>query len=125
MNFSMVFSAVLEQFGSLLEVLAFFGTLAGAQWLFGQLEARVLENWVAWHNFPSWVKKIVPMVLAVGIASASQLAINYNVEQYIPEWFAVILLSVINQLSNQKAYQDIKDSSYGESARAEAAEYLG
>ena len=125
MNFSMVLSTVMEQFGSLLEVLAFFGTLAGAQWLFGQLEARVLENWVAWHNFPSWVKKSVPIVLAVGIASASQLAINYNVEQYIPEWFAVILLSVINQLSNQKAYQDIKDSSYGESARAEAETFLG
>lgn len=118
-------TVALQQYSSLIEFLAFLGTLGGAQWFFGKFIARVLENWTAWHNFPKWIKKSAPMVIAVLVAVASQLALEYDVTSYIPEWFAVILLSVINQLSGQKEYQEIKDSTYGESTRIKAEEYLG
>lgn len=121
----MNFSAVLQQFGSVADLLVYFGTLGGAQWLFGKTLARVLENWVAWHNFPAWVKKSTPMVFAVVVATLSQFLISVDVGQYIPEYFAVVILAVVNQLSSQKEYEEIKDSSYGESARIEAENFRG
>ena len=60
MNFLQVLQ---ENFDSLSAVLVWLAG-AGGMVLFGVIKARALENWVAWPNFPAWVKKSVPAIFA-------------------------------------------------------------
>jgi len=113
-----------ENFDSLNAVLVWVAG-AGGMVLFGIIKARVLENWVAWHNFPAWIKKYAPAVVAGLFALLANLALDFGITGYIPEYISAFLLFGINYLAGQKEYEKIKDSSYGESARAEAEMLLG
>jgi len=121
MNFLQVLQ---ENFDSLNAVLVWIAG-AGGMVLFGVIKARVLENWVAWHNFPVWIKKYAPAVVAGLFALLANLALDFGLAGYIPEYIASILLFGINYLAGQKEYENIKDSSYGESARLSAQELVG
>jgi len=112
---------VIESFGSLSEVLVWIATAGGAMWLFGLIEARLLENWVFWHSLKPWIKKIVPIVIAGGLSVVAQSVITVDILQFVPESVSVILLAAINYYFSQREYQTIKDSGYGVSARLEAA----
>ena len=120
MNF---LQALQENFDSLNAVLVWIAG-AGGMVLFGVIKARVLENWVAWHNFPAWIKKYTPVVIAGLFSLLANLAMDFELAGYLPEYIASILLFGINYLAGQKEYEKIKDSSYGESARAEAETFL-
>ena len=122
MNFS---AALVEQFSSLAELLAWIVGAGGAMWLFGKLEARVLENWIIWHNFPLWVKKSVPAVVAALFSFGANALITIDVEQYLPASLQYIIMAGINYYMSQLEYSEIKDSSYAESTRAMAKTYLG
>jgi len=122
MNFSI---SLLEQFASITDLLAWVVGAGGAMWLFGKLEARVLENWVIWHNFPAWVKKGVPPIVAALLSFGASALITVDVEQYLPASLQYILMAGINYYMSQLEYGKIKDSAYGESTRETAEEYLG
>ena len=121
MNFLM---ALQENFDSLSAVLVWLAG-AGGMVLFGVIKARVLENWVAWHNFPAWVKKSVPAIFAGLLALLANLFLDMGLVGMIPDQIAVFLLFGINYLAGQKEYENIKESAYGESSRATAEEFLG
>lgn len=121
MNFLQVLQ---ENFDSLSAVLVWIAGVGGMV-LFGVIKARVLENWVAWHNFPAWVKKYTPALVAGLFALLANLALDFGLAGYIPEYVASILLFGINYLAGQKTYESIKDSTYGASARLEANNLQG
>jgi len=121
MNFLQVLQ---ENFDSLSAVLVWVAG-AGGMVLFGVLKARVLENWVAWHNFPVWVKKSAPMLIAGVFALVANMFLDFGVVGAIPDSVATFLLFGINFLAGSKTHEEIKDSSFGESARATAEEFLG
>ena len=121
MNFLQVLQ---ENFDSLSSVLLWVAG-AGGMVLFGVIKARVLENWVAWHNFPVWVKKSAPMLVAGIFALVANLSLDLNVLGYIPDAVATFLLFGINYLAGSVTHQSIKDSTVGESARAEAVKLSG
>lgn len=110
----------LEQFASIVDLLAWIISAGGAMWLFGKLEARVLENWVIWHNFPAWVKKGVPPIFAALLSFGAGYLINIDVSAFLPESFQYILMATINYYMSQLEYGRIKESAYGESSREEA-----
>ena len=97
----------------------------GAMWLFGKLEARVLENWVIWHNFPAWVKKGVPPIFAALISFGAGALITIDINEFLPEAVQYIVMAGINYYMSQLEYGKIKDSAYGESTRETAETYLG
>ena len=121
MNFLQVLQ---ENFDSLSAVLVWVAG-AGGMVLFGVIKARVLENWVAWHNFPVWIKKSAPVVIAGAFAVVANLFLDLGVTQYIPEAVATFLLFGINYLTGSVTHQGIKDSSFGASARETAETFAG
>lgn len=112
-------SQMLEQFASLSEVLIWI-TGIGGMIIFGAIKARVLENWVAWHNFPTWVKKSAPAIFAGILALGANALLSFEIVNLIPESVAVFILFGINYLVGQKEYESIKESGYAESTRLEA-----
>ena len=121
MNFLQVLQ---ENFDSLSAVLVWVAG-AGGMILFGVIKARVLENWVAWHNFPVWVKKSAPLVIAGLFATLANLFLDMGVVSLIPESVATFILFGINYLAGSLTHQNIKDSTVGESARLEATTLKG
>ena len=121
MNF---LQALQENFGSLSAVLVWVAG-AGGMVLFGVIKARVLENWVAWHNFPVWVKKSAPVLIAGVFALLANLFLDMGVADLVPDAVATFLLFGINYLSGSVTHQEIKDSSFGASARATAETFAG
>jgi len=121
MNFLQVLQ---ENFDSLSAVLVWVAG-AGGMVLFGVIKARVLENWVAWHNFPVWIKKSAPMLVAGIFAMIANLSLDFGIIGYIPDAVATFLLFGINYLAGSVTHQNIKDSTFGASARATAETYLG
>lgn len=120
----MNFSQVLQEFASLTEVLIWVASAGGAMYLFGIVEARLLENWVRWHSFPLWVKKVTPIVISALLAMLANVLITVDVTQFIPESLAVVLLAAINWVVSQLDYEKIKQGQYGKSTR-EQAEKVG
>ena len=109
-----------EQFGSLADVLVWIAVGGGSMWLFGVMKARLLENWVVWHNLPVWIKKIVPIALAGLFGVMAQSLIAVDVTAYIPEGMELILLAVLNWVFGQMEYEMIKNSVYAEGTRIKA-----
>lgn len=118
-------SLILEQFGSVADLLAWVIGAGGAMWLFGKLQARVLENWVYWHNLPKWIKKGAPAVIAALISLGAQFLVQFDIDAMLPEGIQYLLLTAINYYMSQLEYESIKDSTYGESTREEANLLLG
>jgi len=106
------------QFADLSSVLVWFAVGGGAMWLFGIVEARLLENIVFWHKLKPWIKKLVPIAFAGLVGFLAQSLIAVDITQYLPEGVAAILLAAINWYFSQREYGLIKESAYGSSARA-------
>ena len=119
--FSIVYDVLLQAFLSINDILIWIVLGGGAAIIFGLLSARFLENLVFWHNLPKWVKKIVPVIGAGLIGILAQSLIAVDIGQYIPEWVAAMIIAAVNLYYNQKEYGLIKDTSYAEGARIEAA----
>lgn len=117
----MLLSVLLQEFGSLIDVLLWIVGAGGSMWIVGKLKARFLENLTFWHNFSPLLKKIITWVLAALLGVSAQILIEIDVTQYIPVWLSASLLSAINWYFGQKEYQEIKDSGYGETTRVNAA----
>lgn len=122
MHFSM---SMLEQFTSITSLLTWIVGAGGAMWLFGKLQARVLENLVFWHNLPAWIKKGAPALIAGIFAFGAQFLLQFDIDATLPESVQFMLLTAINYYMSQLEYNTIKDSSYGESTRLKAEEFLG
>ena len=52
------------EFPTLEAVLVWIATGGGAMALAGYVVSYLLENWPAWHNFPRFVKTVVPIIIA-------------------------------------------------------------
>ena len=119
MNFSQVLQVFDTLDGLLLWVVSTGAQLFGC-WLFGIINARLLENWVAWHNFPMWIKKAVPLALAGIFAFGAQVLLAAEITQYIPEALVIVILAGVNYLVGQREYEAIKDSNYAVATRLKA-----
>jgi len=105
---------------NLTDVLVWFAIGGGAMWLFGIVEARLLENWTFWHTMKSWIKKLVPIAFAALVGFLAQALISVDIVQYIPESMSVVILAAINWYFSQHEYQAIKNTSYAEATRLAA-----
>jgi hypothetical protein len=108
-----------EEFSTLEAVVVWLITQGGAMTLFGYIKAYLLENWPAWHDFPTWVKTLAPIVFAGLLGIIGQSLLDLGLLSYVPIYVQVILLAGINYFFGQRAYKGIKDSSYGATARGD------
>lgn len=92
----------------------------GAPYLVGKLFAYLAENWSKWHELPTQVKFIVPMVVSVLIALGAQ-ALLTNFPEFLsvvsPYW-AMVVQAILAYLGSQRGYMEAKSSNYGRKARA-------
>ena len=104
-------------FASLSDLLIWIGTGGGAMVLAGYVNTFLLENWAKWHAFPRWVKITFPLLMAGLFGVLAQSFIALDIVTQLPEVISIVLLAAINWVAGQLAYKNIKDSSYGVSAR--------
>jgi hypothetical protein len=106
-----------EDFVSLEALLIWIISGGGAMVLVGYVMAFLLENWPAWHNFPRWVKVLVPIALAAVFGFGANGVLALELLDYIPVPIQTLILMLINWLFGQFAYRGIKDGAYAASAR--------
>ena len=104
-------------FDNITDLLMWFAVGGGAMYLFGVVEARLLENWEFYHKMKPAIKKLIPILFAGLIGVLAQSLVAVDVTQFIPEGVAAVILALINWYMSQSEYQRIKDSSYGVSTR--------
>lgn len=107
----------MDDFVSLEALLVWIISGGGAMMLVGYVKAYLLENWAAWHNFPRWIKVLVPIALASVFGFGAEAIIGLELLAYIPASIQALILILINWLFGQFAYKGIKDGAYAESAR--------
>lgn len=94
-------------------VLVWLATV-GSPYFIGFLLSLVVENWAGWAKLPRPVKIFVPMVAAVLVSLAANIALQYPViiEQGAP-WFSIVMGSVLGWLGTQQAYMKSNQVEYG------------
>ena len=103
-------------FGSIEEFLIWIAVGGGSVFLAGAAVSLLLENWKAWHNFPRWVKVIVPVILAGIIGTLAQSLLALEVPALIPPAYGSLILVMLNWLSGQWQYMKVKDGAYAKTA---------
>jgi len=72
------------------------------------------ENWKGWVNLPTWVKKLVPPLLAVLIAVGANILTGYtDIIAAIAPWWQIVISTMLAYLASQKAYMSTKEAEYG------------
>jgi hypothetical protein len=115
-----MFSPILQEFVEVADILTFLSMGAGLAWLVGVFVARVLENFVFWHNIPSAWKKFVVGVISAVFGFVIQAVIIIDITQYLPAAVVPFILAIANWYFGQNEYGKIKDSEYAASARLTA-----
>lgn len=116
-----MFSIILQQFAEITDILTFLSMGAGLAWLVGVFVARVLENFVFWHNIPAKWKKFAVGVIAAVFGFIIQAVILIDVTQYIPAAVIPFILAIANWYFGQNEYGKIKATAYAEKTRIEAS----
>jgi hypothetical protein len=112
-------------FGSIEELLIWIAAGGGSVFLAGAVISLLLENWKAWHNFPRWVKVIIPVILAGVIGTFAQTLLALEAPALIPPAYASLILVMLNWLSGQWQYMKVKDGAYARSAQPSSPHRLG
>ena len=122
--FALVYSALfliaaraLQEFGALEEVFVWIVVGGGAAILTGYVLAYLLENFAWWHSLPTWLKRLVPLVLAAVFGIVAQTVLDLGLIGLIPPEIQTFILMLVNWLFNQRAYAGIKDSTYAKNAK--------
>lgn len=115
----MLFSILLQEFANLSDVLTWVVVSGGAMILAGAVMSLLLENWSGWHDFPVWVKTIVPIILAGIFSVIASVGLALDVAVFIPEPYATLLLMFINWLTSQIVYTKAKNAGYAAHALPE------
>jgi hypothetical protein len=80
--------------------------------------ALLAENWAMWHNFPKWLKFLIPVVVSVLLAFGAQYLLSrpdlIGIAQ--PVW-AMIVTVFLAWIGSQKGYMSARSSSYGAKKR--------
>ena len=87
---------------------------AGAIYLAGVVVAYLVENWPAWHVFPSWVKFVLPIIFSVGVSlGASALLGQPDFLEVIGPYFTLVVTIILAWLGTQNGYMKAKAMRYG------------
>ena len=72
------------------------------------------ENFEFWHKLPSWLKMLIPIVVAILIAfGAQQLLLYPGIVEIIQPYWSLIVMIVLAWLGSQRGLMTVKKSSYG------------
>ena len=105
------------EFGTVEEYLIWIAVGGGSVVLAGAVVCLLLENWKVWHNFPRWVKVIIPVILAGVIGTFAQTLLALEAPALIPPAYASLILVMLNWLSGQWQYMKVKDGAYAKTAK--------
>jgi len=106
------------EFDSLEGVLVWVFAGGGAVLIAGYAEAFLLENWSAWHGFPTLVKKAFPIIMAGVFGIGAQLLVVSELLDAVPATISVVLLGALNWIFSQKAYISTKSNGYAAATKA-------
>lgn len=95
-------------------VLTWLATGAGASVVVMYALSLVAENIPAWHNLPSWVKFVVPMVAALLVSGGATLLLaSPETVATLTPWFKIVVGAVLGWIASQAAYLRTKATTYG------------
>lgn len=105
------------------EVLTWVAGGGGSAYIVAYMLSLIIENVPAWHNLPSIVKFISPMIASVLLAVGATLLLQKaDIVIQIAPWWGTSVVAVIAYLGSQKAYMDAKTSGYAVNARMKAVD---
>lgn len=101
-------------FENLADVLVWLAVGGGSVAIAGAVMALLLENLGFWQGLPTWVKTIVPIIIAGFIGVGAQALIALDITAFVPPWMGSLLLVLINWLVGQWQYISLKsEARYG------------
>ena len=113
----LIAAEAVQEFGNLEDVFVWIVVGGGAAILSGYVLAYLLENFAWWLGLPTWLKRLVPLVIAAVFGVVAQTVLDLGVIEMIPPQVQALILMMISWLFSQRAYAGIKDTSYGASAK--------
>lgn len=107
----------MDDFTNLAFALNWVATIGGP-YLVGKLLAYLAENWPAWHNFPTPVKFLAPMILSVLLAVGAKLLLGQA--EFLAEIapiYTTVAMAISAYLGSQTGYMQTRLADYGRKAQ--------
>ena len=96
---------------------------AGGAYVSGQVVSYLAENWPKWHNLPTWLKIVSPLLASALISVGATIALQYGTQlETVAPWWSIVSYAVLTYLATQKAHVAQLKAGYGDGAKESAAE---